>query len=123
MKVKVKGRLSFPDLFEPTTFKGEGAPYYAAQFIVEAGGESDIAINEAITQVATEKWKDKAKAVLKGIHNNKQLCCYVDGDISGYDDNAVATKIDAAHLSPFQFANLSLREKWRHQHRVCIGRT
>jgi len=87
MKVKVKGRLSFPDLFEPTTFKGEGAPYYSAQFIIEAGSESDTAIKEAIKQVATEKWKEKHAAVLKSIHNNKQLCCFVDGDIAGFDEN------------------------------------
>lgn len=87
MKIKIKARLSFPDLFQPTQFQGSGPEYYGCQFLVEAGSESDKAIEDAIKQVATEKWKDKAPGVLKGINNNKQLKCYTDGDIHGYEEN------------------------------------
>ena len=85
MKVKVKARLSFPALFEAEQYQGTGDFNYSAQFLVEEGSEADKSVREAIKQVATEKWKEKATGVLKGLHNNKQLCCYYEGDIVGRD--------------------------------------
>lgn len=85
MKVKVKARLSFPALFEAEQYQGQGDFSYSAQFLVEEGSESDKAVREAIKQVATEKWKDKAPGILKGMSNNKQLCCYYEGEIVGRD--------------------------------------
>lgn len=89
MKVKVKARLSYPELFNPTTFQGTGPEYYQAQFIIEKDSESDKAVREAMKTVATDKWKDKAPGVLKGMANNKQTCCYTDGDIHGYEENVM----------------------------------
>lgn len=94
MKVKVQARLSFPALFEAEQYQGTGDFNYSAQFIIDEGSESDKAVRDAIKQTATDKWKDKAPGVLKGLHNNKQLCCYYEGDIvgrEGYDGKMVLT--------------------------------
>lgn len=87
MKVKVQARLSWNDLFEPTDFQGNKIYQYRATFLIEPGSESDKAIKDAIKQVATEKWKDKAPGILKGMVNNKQVCCYIEGDVTGRSEN------------------------------------
>ena len=85
MKIKINGRLSFPALFEAEQYQGQGDFSYAATFLIKEGSDSDKVVRDAIKQVATDKWKDKTPGVLKGLHNNKQLCCYYDGDIVGKD--------------------------------------
>lgn len=72
-------RLAFPNLFEPSTVAGEGEPRYSAAFILPADHPQLKEINAKIKAVATEKWKDKAEAQLKGLEKTGKLALH-DGD-------------------------------------------
>lgn len=74
MKVILENvRIAFPELFEPKSF-GDGEPRCGANFIMEPGHKSIAAVQSAITQVAAEKWKDKAPALLKQLSAAGKLC-------------------------------------------------
>lgn len=89
MKVKLNNvRLSFPDLFEAVQFDGQGPFNYRATFLVEPGSANDKAINDAMAEVAKEKWAAKAGPILAAAKANPQKCCYVSGDLKEYDGYA-----------------------------------
>lgn len=89
MKVLLSNvRLSFPDLFTPKQFNGQGPFNYRAQFLVEPGSKEDKAIRDAIKKVAEAKWGAKASAVLKQLEGNPQKFCWIDGDTRDYDGYA-----------------------------------
>lgn len=86
MIVKLQNvRLSFPKLFTPEPFKPGDVPKYKANFLITKGGENDVLIRSTINKVATEKWKDKAGAVLTSVKGNNNRFCYQDGDLKSYD--------------------------------------
>lgn len=85
MKIKIKARILYPELFTARDFKGDGNFKYGAKFLIEKGSESDKLVQDTIKQVATEKWKEKAKAKLQGFGMSKQQMCYIDGDIDNFD--------------------------------------
>ena len=72
-------RLSFPNLFEPTTVNGEGKPRYSATFILPADHPQLEEIRQKIEAVAREKWKDKATAILHGLYKTGKVALH-DGD-------------------------------------------
>lgn len=78
-------RLSFPDLWEPRQFKGQGKARYAASFLIEPGSENDKKIRAAIEAAAKEKWADKAEAHIKRYWFQDGKCCYQEGDKKEYD--------------------------------------
>jgi len=85
MKIAIKGRLSFPDLFTPRPFKPGDKPKFKATFLVEKDGPEHKKISEAILAVAKEKWpKDYAK-VIAGIKGNANKFCFQDGDTKTYE--------------------------------------
>lgn len=107
MKLKISGaRISFPVLFTPEAFQGEGAEAYGCSLLigpkkdievlqgelVEGGGMryvKKIKLNEAIEQVGQEKWLAKWPTVKKNIAA-KDLTCLHDGNTKtyvGYADN------------------------------------
>jgi len=66
MKVKlVNVRTAFLSIFEPKSVNGEGDPRYSGAFIVDPKSANVKTMDAAILAVATEKWKDKAPAILK----------------------------------------------------------
>ena len=89
MKIKlVNARLSFPSLFEATSFEGS-KPSFKATFILDKKKDAaKIAeINKAIDAMIAEKWKGKVtRAKLKGV-------CLRDGeekaDMDGYGDDVM----------------------------------
>jgi len=101
--VQLKGaRLSFPDLFEPKQFEGQGPFSYRASFLqsedtpvyLQQADKSWKAttMQKVIDAIATEAWKTKAGAILKTIEGNSQKCCWYDGNAKsydGYEDNFV----------------------------------
>jgi len=88
MKVVIKNvRLSFPKLFEPSQFKGTGPLRYEAQFMVDPGTDAHKALEDAIAEVAKAKWGGKAATTLKKLRSSKQTCCYVDGELTGREEN------------------------------------
>lgn len=78
-------RLAFPNLFEPTTVGGEGDPRYSAVLLIPPDHPQLPEIKAKMLAVATEKWRDKAKAVYAGIEKSDKLALH-DGDTkSQYD--------------------------------------
>ena len=88
MKVKIFGRLSFPDLFEAVQYQGQGPFNYRASFLIDPSHPCKAQIDAAIQAVAKEKWAAKAPQVLAGIVGNSQKCCFVDGNTKAYDGYA-----------------------------------
>ena len=88
MKIVIKNvRLSYPKLFEAAQFKGTGPARYEAQFMVEPDSEAHKKIEEAIAQVASDRFGGKATATLKKLRASKQTCCYVAGEMTGREEN------------------------------------
>lgn len=86
MKMLLKNvRLAFPVLFEARTVNGEGKPAFSASFLMDSTDPQVTAINNAIDQVAKEKWGAKAATVLKQMRAQDKACLH-DGDLKAdYD--------------------------------------
>ncbi|MFU2088177.1 DUF2815 family protein [Bordetella bronchiseptica] len=86
MKLKLNNvRLAFPVLFEAKTVNGEGKPAFSASFLIDPSDAQVKALNQAIEQVAKEKWGAKADAVLKQMRAQDKVCLH-DGDLkANYD--------------------------------------
>lgn len=79
-------RLSFPDLFVATEFeKGDGKARYNASFLVEPGSPNALAIENAISKVAEEKWPKKGPGKVNEYRGNANKFCYLNGDTKDYD--------------------------------------
>lgn len=85
MKLKIKGRLSFPDLFTPRAFKEGDEPKYKATILVPKGSAHAKEIDDAIVSVAKEKWPKSYEKTLNGIRGNANKFCFQDGDNKDYD--------------------------------------
>jgi hypothetical protein len=74
-----KVRLSFPALFTPTAFQGEGDKKYEATFLIEKGSANHKLIKEAVDKMVKEEYNGKLSA---------DRICLKDGDDKeweGYD--------------------------------------
>lgn len=81
MKVKLQNvRLAFPRLFKAEQVNGEGDPQFSATFILSKNHPNVKDIENAILQVAKEKWADKADAILKKVKAELKTCLK-DGDL------------------------------------------
>ena len=80
MIVKLRNvRIEFPILFTPKAFNGQGKAAFSAAFIMEKDHEGIKTLQEAIKEVATEKWGAKATETLKKLRMSDDLCLH-DGD-------------------------------------------
>lgn len=91
MKVKLTNvRLAFPVLFEAKTVNGEGKPAFSASFLLDPADPQVKALNQAIEQVAKDKWGAKAEAILKQMRAQDKVALH-DGDLKanydGFPDN------------------------------------
>jgi len=86
MKLKLNNvRLAFPQLFEPSTVNGEGKPAFSACFLLSRTDPQVQGINQAIDQVAADKWGTKADGVIKQMRAQDKVALH-DGDLkSTYD--------------------------------------
>lgn len=86
MKVKLTNvRLAFPVLFEAKTVNGEGKPAFSASFLLDPADPQVKALNQAIEQVAKDKWGAKAEAILKQMRAQDKVALH-DGDLkANYD--------------------------------------
>lgn len=100
MEVVLKDvRLAFADLYEAKPYQKGDTPKFGVTSLFAAGSDADKAVNEAIKEVAKAKWGKEATAILKGMTNNANKICYVDGDTKaqydGFEGNmAVSSKTD-----------------------------
>ena len=72
-----KVRLSFPALFTPTAFQGEGEKKFEATFLVEKGSANHKMLEAEIEKLLTDD--------LKGIKLPSDKICLKDGDEKAYD--------------------------------------
>lgn len=87
MKLIIKNaRLSFPVLWTPEQFQGEGNPRYGCALLIPKDDPQVDAIKKAIHQAGEEKFGDKwgDKQWRKGLKNNG----FRDGDDKDYDGYA-----------------------------------
>jgi hypothetical protein len=81
MKVKLTNvRLAFPVLFEARTVNGEGKPAFSASFLLDPADPQVKALNQAIEQVAKDKWGAKAGDILKQMRAQDKVALH-DGDL------------------------------------------
>lgn len=93
MKVKVYGRLSFPDIWHARVQGDEGEPKFAADFLIDPKHPCVAVVEAAIKTAATEKWGDKAPQMLEKFEKEGRLCLKktpktnLSGDVyDGYED-------------------------------------
>lgn len=81
MKLKLTNvRLAFPELFEAKTVNGEGKPAFSASFLLDPADPQVQTLQEAINQVAKDKWGAKADAILKQMRATDKTALH-DGDM------------------------------------------
>lgn len=90
-KVTLKDvRLTFPNLFEPDDFGGQGKPKFSAAFLFAKDHPAAKAVMEACKQVAKDKWGGKAADIFKSMKASDKLALH-DGDAksqyAGYEGN------------------------------------
>lgn len=78
-------RLAFPDLFEAVQYQGQGPFSYRCTFLLPKDSPSAKQIDEAIQQVAKEKWGAKVQQILPGILAASNKCCWIDGNLKSYN--------------------------------------
>jgi hypothetical protein len=75
MKVQLTNvRIAFAQLFEAKQVNGEGEPRHSAVFIIDPKSANARALDEAMSAVAAEKWKDKGKSVLADLSSKGRVC-------------------------------------------------
>lgn len=90
MKVVLKmTRGAFLQIWEPKPFGGDGDPACSGCFLIDPNtpeGAANIKLmNAAIEQVASEKWKEKAPAMVKTLRAKDALCLHDGSSKAEYD--------------------------------------
>lgn len=81
-------RLSFPNLFEPSTVAGDGKPRYSASFLLAAEHPQLEEIRKRIEAVAKDKWREKAPATLTGLYKSGKVALHDGDEKAQYDGYA-----------------------------------
>lgn len=94
MKVKVYGRLSFPDIWRARMQGEEGEPKFAANVIIDPKHPCVAQLEAAIKAAAAEKWGEKAKSMLAKLEGEGRVCLHksartnASGEVyDGYEDH------------------------------------
>jgi hypothetical protein len=80
-------RLSFPVLFEPSSFEENGKKEFQASFLFAKESPIVAQLKAEMIAVAKEKWGEKAEAILGSLFRDNRLCLH-DGDLKEYDGYA-----------------------------------
>ena len=81
-RIKVKGVISFPAVFQPKAVN-DGSPRYGCNILLEPDDPQVKEIKAAILEAAREKWGQKAEKVVKQLEKQDRLCLH-DGDTKDY---------------------------------------
>lgn len=73
-------RLSFPQLVEPRAATEGGTKKYSADFILPLDHAGVKDFGRVYAQMAQEKWKEHAQAVMQLIQNDRKLRCFGQGN-------------------------------------------
>lgn len=86
MKIVLKNvRLSFAHIFTPQVDAETGKAAYSTNLILPPEHPQLAKVNEAIIQVAKEKWNDKAASVLKALKIKDAICLHNGDTKAKYD--------------------------------------
>ena len=97
-KVVLKNvRLSFPAIWKPEQYMGQGEPRYKASFLFEPTSDSAKAVNAAIMEAAKEAYGDKAKMVLDAIKGSPKEFPLSKGDLKDYEGYAGMLVLSSAN--------------------------
>jgi len=98
-------RLSFPQIVEPKAFNNEanGVKKYSADFLMDQTDPSFAQFMQLYANLATEKWKENASAIMQMIQADRKLRCYGSGNervnkktfkpYDGYENKVFVTAI------------------------------
>jgi hypothetical protein len=86
--LEAQARLSFEALGEPEQYHGKGPFRWAATFLIPAGNPFKKVMDDALEQVAQDKWGKKWKKIYDEIILDKKGCCWIDGDRKDYNGYA-----------------------------------
>lgn len=78
-------RLSFPALFVPEQYQGQGEPSFRAQLLIPADSPLRKQVDEEIMRIAVATWGAKAASILKANEGIPQKHCFIDGAKRAYD--------------------------------------
>lgn len=88
MKIAIPtARLSFPKLFTPEEFQGDGKPMYSCSLIVDPKNPAIKQIRDAMEVMGKAKWPKEWPSVKKTM-DAKDLSCLHDGDTKDFDGYA-----------------------------------
>lgn len=66
MKLTLRNvRISFPTLWEPEVINGQGVPKFSAAFLLPRDHKQIKELNDAIDQVAKDKWAARSAQIMK----------------------------------------------------------
>lgn len=87
-------RISFPKLFEPSAFQGQGKPKYSARFLLDKKEHNELIkqIIAKMKELAAESYPDKKVPP-------PAMLCLKDGDQSGREDEAGFWTLNASETS------------------------
>lgn len=87
-------RISYPHLFEPFAWQGQGTPKYSARFLLHKTEHADLIkqIASKIKQLSAESYKDKKMPP-------PDKLCLRDGDLSGRDEEVGYWTLNASESS------------------------
>ena len=88
MKVKLVGRLAFPDAFVAKQYQGQGPYSYRATVLIPKDDPQIAEIDKLIIAVAKEKWPAKYAEHLKRIKSEPNKYFKGDGDLKDYNGYA-----------------------------------
>ena len=91
-------RISFPHLYKPHAFNGEGEAKYSAAFLIPKGSDAEKQIREEIKKQSLATFGDKAKAVLDRQNaTNRKLLKDGDDPVEGFTSSGDAKNGYAGH--------------------------
>lgn len=80
----IKGRLSFEHIFRADASQG-GEPAFSATILIPKNDPQITMLQEVLSAVAKEKWKEKAPKMLQGLVTTGKTCLR-DGDTTTYEN-------------------------------------
>jgi hypothetical protein len=93
VKIKVYGRLSFPDIWTARVQGDEGEPKFACDIIILPNHPCIAVAERAIDTAGKEKWKEKWEKMQSDLDSKGRLCLHktpktnMSGDVyDGYED-------------------------------------
>ena len=91
-------RLAFPNLWEAKQVNDQGAAKFSAAFLFPPGHPAEKAVKEALSQVAKDKWGEKAAELYKSLKAKDRLALH-DGatkaEYAGYEGNLFVNATNA----------------------------